>query len=61
MISTQASDSISYYNNHYIKKCLHMFIGLVGRVFINGPGDLGSFPGRVITKTLKKGTWHLLA
>ena len=29
------------------------FIGLVGRVFANGPEDLGSIPGRVIPKTLK--------
>ena len=28
-------------------------IGLVGRVFVNGPGDLGSIPGRVIPNTLK--------
>ena len=28
-------------------------IGPVGRVFANGPGDLGSIPGRVIPKTLK--------
>ena len=28
-------------------------IGLEGRVFTNGPGDLGSIPGRVIPKTLK--------
>ena len=28
-------------------------IGLVGRVFANGPGDLGSIPGRVIRKSLK--------
>ena len=27
--------------------------GLVVRVFVNGPGDLGSIPGRVIPKTLK--------
>ena len=27
--------------------------GLVGRVFANGPGDLGSIQGRVIPKTLK--------
>ena len=26
---------------------------LVGRVFTNGPGDLGSIPDRVIPKTLK--------
>ena len=25
----------------------------MGRVFANGPGDLGSIPGRVIQKTLK--------
>ena len=30
-----------------------LLIGLVGTVFINGPGDLGSIPGRVIPKTLK--------
>ena len=27
-------------------------IGLVSRVFANGPGDLGSIPSRVIPKTL---------
>ena len=26
---------------------------VVGKVFANGPGDLGSIPGRVIPKTLK--------
>ena len=29
------------------------FIGLVGRVFTKGLGDLGSIPGHVIPKTLK--------
>ena len=28
-------------------------IGLVGRVFVNDPGDQGSIPARVIPKTLK--------
>ena len=28
-------------------------IGLVGRVFANGPGDMGSILGRVIPKTFK--------
>ena len=28
-------------------------IGLVGKVFTNGPGDLGLIPGRVILKILK--------
>ena len=32
---------------------LYGFIGLVGRVFANGPGDLGSIPCCVIPKTLK--------
>ena len=29
------------------------FIGLVGKVFANRPGDLGSIPGRIIPKTIK--------
>ena len=32
---------------------LDRLIGLVVRVFVIGPGDLGSIPGRVIPKTLK--------
>ena len=31
----------------------NQLIGLVGRVFTNGPGDLSSIPGHVIPKTLK--------
>ena len=34
------------------------FIGLVGRGFINVPGDLCAIPGRVIPKTFKK--WYLI-
>ena len=30
-----------------------VIIGLVGRVFANGPWDLGSISGRVIPNTLK--------
>ena len=30
-----------------------IIIGLVSWVFANGPGELGSVPGRVIPKTLK--------
>ena len=44
----------------YISLCVcvcvcvcYRLIGLVGRVFANGSGDLGSIPGRVIPKTLK--------
>ena len=32
---------------------INRIIGLVGRVFTNGPGDLRSIPGQVIPKTLK--------
>ena len=32
---------------------MHWLIGLAGRVFANGLGDLGSIPDRVIPKTLK--------
>ena len=32
---------------------LNRLIGLVGRVFSNGPGDQGSVPGHVIPKTQK--------
>ena len=32
---------------------MNRLTGQVGRVFANGPGDLGSIPGCVIPKTLK--------
>ena len=32
-------------------------IGIAVKVFANGPGDLGSIPGRVIPKTQK---WYLM-
>ena len=38
---------------NWSKSHLCNFIGLVGRVFANSPGDQGSIPGRVIPKTLK--------
>ena len=41
---------LSNTNNLYT---VYGIIGLVDRVFTNGPGDLGSIPGRVIPKTLK--------
>ena len=37
----------------YIYIYTNRLIGLVGRVFANGPGDWGSIPCRVIPKTLK--------
>ena len=33
--------------------CFNQLIGLMGRVFANGPGDRDSIPGQVIPKTLK--------
>ena len=41
------------YNVHYYRIYLSRDIGPAVRVFANGPGDLGSIPGRVIPKTLK--------
>ena len=38
---------------HSIIDNQNWLIGLVGRVFTNGPGYLGSIPGHVIPKTLK--------
>ena len=32
---------------------INRLTGLVGRVFTDGPGNVGSIPGRVIPKTLK--------
>ena len=38
----------SFYTNFIHAKIFNRLIGLVGRVFANGPGDLGSIPCRVI-------------
>ena len=35
------------------KLYIYRLVGLVGRVFANGPGDLGTIPGCVTPKTLK--------
>ena len=42
-----------YYHYYYYYYNTVPDIGLVVRVFANGPGDLGSVPGRVIPKTQK--------
>ena len=39
--------------NYRFPYSFNRLIGLVGRVFANGPGDLCSIPDLVITKTLK--------
>ena len=44
---------IDIYIYIYIYIYINRLIGLVGKVFANGPGDLGSIPGCVIPKTLK--------
>ena len=41
------------FNIQYYKVFSIQLIGLVGSLFANRPGDLGSIPGRVIPKTLK--------
>ena len=42
---------IYIYANVYIY--IYIYIELVGRVFPNGPGEVGLTPGRLIPKTLK--------
>ena len=43
-----------YYYYYYLFEAIkNRDIGPAVRVFANGPGDLGSIPGRVIPKTLK--------
>ena len=37
----------------YIYMYIYIYIGLMSRVFTNGPGKWGSVPGRVIPKTKK--------
>ena len=41
------------YQSIYLSIYCNRLIGLEGRVFVNGSGDQGSIPGRVIPKTLK--------
>ena len=44
---------VCVYTHIHIHMCVYRLIGLVCRVFANGPGDWGSIPGRIIPKTLK--------
>ena len=44
---------MSYNYALVIKAVGNRLISLVGRVFVNGPGDLGSISGHIISKTLK--------
>ena len=45
--------SVLVYHGYTNVNIGYWLIGLVGRVFANDLGDLGSIPGRVIPKTLK--------
>ena len=36
---------------------INRLVGLVGRVFANGPRDQSSISGRVLPYSLKNGTW----
>ena len=45
--------SVLFHQACLINKYINRDIGPAVRVFANGPGDLGSIPGRVIPKTLK--------
>ena len=42
-----------YFLNNCLQKDPYIIFLVVGRVFANGPGDLGSIPVRVIPKTFK--------
>ena len=42
----------NFYTQTHRHTCIYIFV-LAVRVFTNGPGDLGSIPGRVIPKTQK--------
>ena len=48
-----AAQFIALYIINVCFRVIHRLFGLVGRVFANGPEDLGSIPGRNIPKTLK--------
>ena len=54
-INSTIADSFVFhkYGNIYIYIYIYIYIVLVGRVFANDPGDLGSILGRIIPKTLK--------
>ena len=52
-IYTFISQTIYIYINTHTHRHTHTHTGPAVRVFANGPGDLGSIPGRVIPKTLK--------
>ena len=52
MATIEKQSNLKVTNLLYLKY-LRCLIGVVGRLFTNVLGDLGSIPGRVIPKTLK--------
>ena len=53
-VRVQSIDQIElfiYFTGDYYR--YNQVIGLMSRVFANGPGDRGSIPGRVVPKTQK--------
>ena len=52
VLAARHDDDVDYIEIKYFK-FKNRLIGLVGRVFANGLGDLGSILGRVIPKTFK--------
>ena len=50
---TKKQNLILFWGCRLLNLSTDWLIDLVGRVFANGPGDLGSIPGRVLPKTLK--------
>ena len=53
IINTNINHILQFVSKILYKYWLIRDIGPAVRVFANGPGDLGSIPGRVIPKTLK--------
>ena len=49
------TSEVNLYEDYFRAIFIHMnrLIGVVGRVFANGPGDLGSIPGSIIPRILK--------
>ena len=47
------TEKLIFLQNNHLSIQQNYSIGLVGRVFANGPGNLSSIPSRVIPKILK--------
>ena len=56
MVNIDMGANISFHLKEFVRiiDIFNRLIGLEGKAFANGPEDLGSIPGRVISKTLKE-------